>query len=89
MSSSKRTKHINNRCFFITDRQSKGELKVIYCPTDEMIADYHTKPLQGEKFYKFRKMILGLWIMNIDRTQECVWDQTIMMHLLRKITAAS
>ena len=60
VSSSKRTKHINNRYFFITDRQSKGELKVMYCPTDDMIADYHTKPLQGAKFYKFRKMIMGL-----------------------------
>jgi len=60
MSSSKRTKHINNRHFFVTDCQSKGESKAICCPTDEMMADCHTKPLQGAKFYKFGKMIMGL-----------------------------
>ena len=60
LSSSKQTKHINNRYFFITDRQNKGELQVIYCPTKHMIADFHTKPLQGLKFYKFRKAIMNL-----------------------------
>jgi hypothetical protein len=32
-SSSKRTKHINIRYFFITDRISKGEVRVEWCPT--------------------------------------------------------
>jgi hypothetical protein len=26
--------------------ESKG-ISVVYCPTDEMLADYFTKPLQG------------------------------------------
>ena len=29
------------------------------CPTDEMIGDFMTKPLQGSKFMKFRKIIMG------------------------------
>ena len=53
MSSSKRTKHINVRYYFIKDRIDKGEINVIYCPTEMMIADYFTKPLQGLLFIRF------------------------------------
>ena len=58
-SSSKRTKHINVRYFFITDRISKGEVRVEWCPTAEMVADFMTKPLQGSIFKKFRDLIMG------------------------------
>jgi hypothetical protein len=59
-SSSKRTKHINIRYFFITDRIMKKELKVVWCPTGDMIGDYATKPLQGAAFKKFRDIIMGV-----------------------------
>ena len=59
-SSSKRTKHINVRYFFITDRISKGEVRVEWCPTAEMIADFMTKPLQGSTFKRFRDLIMGV-----------------------------
>jgi len=58
-SSSKRTKHINVRYFFITDRISKGEVRVEWCPTNDMVADFMTKPLQGSLFRKFRDLIMG------------------------------
>ena len=41
------------------DQIKKGNLCVEYCPTKQMIADYMTKPLQGEQFYKFKKAIMG------------------------------
>jgi hypothetical protein len=59
-SSSKRTKHINIRYFFITDRVSKEEVSVVWCPTRDMIGDYMTKPLQGALFHKFRDQIMGV-----------------------------
>ena len=59
-SSGKRTKHINVRYFFITDRIKKGELEVRYCPTKEIIGDFFTKPLQGATFQKFRDQIMGI-----------------------------
>jgi hypothetical protein len=59
-SSSKRTKHINVRYFFITDRISKGEVRVEWCPTNDMIADFMSKPLQGALFKKFRDLIMGV-----------------------------
>ena len=58
-SSSKRTKHINVRYFFITDRISKGEVRVEWCPTKDMVADFLTKPLQGSVFRRFRDLIMG------------------------------
>jgi hypothetical protein len=59
-SSGKRTRHINIRYFFVTDRISADELNVEYCPTLEMLGDYFTKPLQGSLFRKFRNNILGI-----------------------------
>jgi hypothetical protein len=47
VSSSKRTKHINIRYFFITGIISKEEVSVVWCPTGDKIGDYATKPLQG------------------------------------------
>jgi hypothetical protein len=59
-SSSKRTKHINIRYFFITDRVCKEEVSVVWCPTGDMIGDYATKPLQGALFWKFRDQLIGV-----------------------------
>jgi hypothetical protein len=58
--SSKRTKHINIRSFFITDRVSKEDVSVVWCPMGDMIGDYATKPLQGALFWKFRDQIMGV-----------------------------
>ena len=59
-SAGKRSRHVDVRYFFIKDCIERGELKVEYCPTDEMLADFMTKPLQGAKFYKFRKELMNL-----------------------------
>ncbi|CAJ1935770.1 unnamed protein product [Cylindrotheca closterium] len=58
-STGKRSRAINIRYFFITDQVEKGNVKIKCSPTDNMIADFMTKPLHGEKFCKFRDLILG------------------------------
>ena len=58
-SSSKRTRALNIRYFMITDQIKRGNVNVKYCPTDNMIGDYMTKPLQGIKFDKFKREIMG------------------------------
>jgi branched-chain amino acid transport system ATP-binding protein len=37
----------------------EGEIILEYKPTEEMIADVLTKPLQGEKFIKIRDALLN------------------------------
>jgi hypothetical protein len=59
-SSSRRTRHINIRYFFVTDRIQSKELTVEYCPTGEMLADMFTKPLQGSLFRCFRTAVMNL-----------------------------
>ena len=58
-SSSKRTRHINIRYYFVADKVKNKEVRIEHCPTDSMIADYVTKPLQGQKFIAFRNFILN------------------------------
>ena len=57
-SSGKRTRHIDIRYFFIKDRVDKGQVSLRYCPTEEMLADFFTKPLQGAQFKRIRAMIM-------------------------------
>jgi len=59
-SSGKRTRHIEIRCFFVTDRINQKQMRVACCPTAEMIADYFTKPLQGALFRRLRDAILNI-----------------------------
>jgi hypothetical protein len=59
-SSSKRTKHINIRYYFVTDRIKQKELTIEWCPTGDMVADFMTKPTQGALFKKFRDQIMGV-----------------------------
>jgi hypothetical protein len=44
MSSRKRTCHLNICHFFVTNNSHKKYLRVEYCPTDDMIGDFFTKP---------------------------------------------
>jgi hypothetical protein len=59
-SSSKRTKAINIRYFFVTDQSEKGNISIEYCPTGKMTADFMTKPLQGSLFEHFKSQIIGI-----------------------------
>ena len=56
----KGSKHIDIRYFFVTDRVKRKEISIRHCPTKEMVADFFTKPLQGEGFHKLRNMVLGI-----------------------------
>ena len=59
-SAGKRSRAMNIRYFFITDQVNKGNVTIEHCPTEAMVADFMTKPLQGTKFRSFRKAILGM-----------------------------
>ncbi len=53
------SRHVDIRYFFVHDRVKNGEIKVVYCPTEIMLADFFTKPLQGSVFKRFRNSIMG------------------------------
>lgn len=53
------SRHIDIRHFFVKDRVDKKEVKVEYCPSRSMLADFFTKPLHGVLFEKFRSVIMG------------------------------
>ena len=46
-SSTKRSKHMDIRYFYVGDNIQNKTLSLQHCPTKEMLADYFTKPLQG------------------------------------------
>jgi hypothetical protein len=72
-SSGKRTRHFDIKLFYVTDLVARDEVIVKYCPTDEMIGDYMTKPLVGSKFKRFRDLIMNLsGIYHRVGQQECV-----------------
>ena len=47
------TKHINIRYHFIRWVIEKGSIRLIYCPTEDMLVDTLTKPLANAKAKKF------------------------------------
>ena len=59
INSIKRMKHIKSKYFFVTDYIKNNELRVEWIDTNMMIADFYTKPLIGDKFEKFRDIIMG------------------------------
>ena len=57
----KRTGQFDIRYFYITDLIGHDEVKVEYCSTDDVLADYMTKPLGGGKLKLFRDLIMNLY----------------------------
>lgn len=53
----RRSKHIDVRYFFVRDLQQKEVIKLEYCPTETMLADILTKPLQRVRLETLRRMI--------------------------------
>jgi hypothetical protein len=58
-SMSNRTRHIKIRYFFVKQFLDNGSFILKYCPTEHMIADLLTKPLQGQVFTMLRDIMLG------------------------------
>jgi hypothetical protein len=59
-STSPRTRTIVIRYFFVKDRMENGEVEIAYLHTELMVADFFTKPLQGELFRRLRAEVLDL-----------------------------
>jgi hypothetical protein len=86
-SSGRRTRHIDIRYFFVTDRIKHGEMRIEYCPTGDMVADFFTKPLQGSLFRKLRAIILNIpgrtLSADASTSQECVGEAVSYADVVR------
>ncbi|KAL7474209.1 hypothetical protein ACHAW6_000197 [Cyclotella cf. meneghiniana] len=47
MSSSKQTKHIKSKYFFVTDKVEQGDIVIEHVPKDEMWCNMSTEPMEG------------------------------------------
>ena len=58
-SSGHKTRHINIRYFFMKAIIKQDEINIVYYPTEIMIVNCFTKPLQSALFKKLRSIIMG------------------------------
>ena len=57
-SSSRKTKHIKAKVFFIKDKVDSKEVKIVDFPAGVIWADVLTKPLQVTEFRKMRAQLI-------------------------------
>jgi hypothetical protein len=77
------SRHIDIRYFFIKDRIGLEGIDMQHCPTEQILTNFFTKPLQGSLFRKFQEVIMGH--RHIDSlkeatptpTQECVGEDIL------------
>jgi hypothetical protein len=51
------SRHINIRYFWLKDRVDQGEVTIHHMPTERMVANVLTKPVQGAQFIRERDML--------------------------------
>lgn len=44
-----KTKHFNIKLIFLTGVQKHGDVELLYCKSDEQVADIFTKPLSSQQ----------------------------------------
>lgn len=52
-----RTKHINVRFHFLRDLSKADIVNLVYCTTEDQVADVMTKPLKLDTFLKLRQQL--------------------------------
>jgi hypothetical protein len=57
--SNKRSRHIDVRYYRSRHLQEGGEVKMVFVPTEDNVADILTKPMPAKTFLKFARIILG------------------------------
>ena len=77
-SAGQKSRHINIRYFFVKDRVQSENINIVHCPTEEMLADFFTKPLQGALFHKFKQVLMGqAHISTLQRTTTALVEERV------------
>ena len=58
--SRQRWKHVDIKYHFIRSNVNEGKVTLVYCSTEEMVADIMTKPVTKLKLKKFAGIIFGV-----------------------------
>ena len=58
--------HINISYYFVMDQLTKNDLSMKYCPTESILGNYFTKPLQGALYQNFLNLIMNHTDLNDD-----------------------
>ena len=58
-SQSERTRHIDIRAFWLKELIDSGEVELVWTPTEDMLADMLSKPLNGSRFVTLRDRLLS------------------------------
>ena len=56
--------------FYVTEHVQNKTLSVQHCPTEEMVADFFTKPLEGSLFVKLWNFIMGTEYADPDQQKD-------------------
>jgi hypothetical protein len=78
LSSGKWTKHIDVRYFYVKDLIDQGIIKLEHCVTDDMIADFLTKPLQRKCFVRLRDVMLN-YVSSVEH--RCVLENNLWFRM--------
>ena len=54
------TRRIQIAYYWVKDLIDRGLITIVYCPTENIIADLFTKPLQRTLFNKLREKVIGV-----------------------------
>jgi hypothetical protein len=68
LSSGKRTKHFDIRYFYIKDLIDRGIINLSHCISDDMLANFFTKPIQGKRFQILRDLVLNINSATVHRS---------------------
>ena len=58
--STKRTRHINIRYFYVTNKIKSGDVVIVYHPIDRIVGDFLTKLLYRTPFKNHHNTIVGV-----------------------------
>lgn len=53
----RRTKHIDVRYHYLRDLVNEGAMRLLFCGTEDQVADIMTKPIKLDQFEKLREML--------------------------------
>ena len=69
-SCAKRTRHLSILCFHVKHLIDRKEVEVDYFPTENMLAIFFSKPLQGNSLRRFRSIALGYQPLHVPCSHE-------------------